>query len=127
MLLAKGVIGHIALPLALAAAGGGLLATAEAQYDQGRADVRHALHLDWEPESNAPRSSGEIACWQRRDNSVRESEVATDYRGNVYVQDQRTSRLRELKLDPGFKLERDSSDWMSRKLVEETTNAEHLP
>jgi hypothetical protein len=132
MVIAKGVIAHAVLPLALA--GGGLMASigklqtdVAARYDTTRTEVRRALRLDWQPQSNAPRSSGEIAVWQRRDASVRDSEVATDYRGNIYVQDDKTGKLRVLKLEPGFKLERESGDWMSRKLTDQAANASHLP
>ena len=132
MVIAKGVIAHAVLPLALA--GGGLMATigelhdsAAAQYGSARAEVRRALRLDWQPQSSAPRSSGEIAVWQVRDRSVRDSEVASDYQGNIYVQDDQTGKLRVVKLDPGFKLQRESGDWMSRKLTDQAGNASHLP
>jgi hypothetical protein len=132
MVIAKGLIAHAVLPLALAAASGGLLAqagdlqqSAQADYAVARGNVRHALRLDWQPESLAPRSSGEIACWQRRDKSVRDNEVAGDTQGNIYVVD--GSKLRVLKLDPGFRLGGDQGDWMSDKLIDKTRNTSHLP
>lgn len=133
MLLAKGLF-HAALPLALALAGGGFMAQA-ARGQQQTADnyalashgVQHALLANQQPESNAPRSSGEIACWQRTDRSVRDSEVAEDYQGNIYVQDSKTGHLRVLKLDAGFRLDDEHSDWMSSKLTDGTSSAEHLP
>jgi hypothetical protein len=133
MLLAKGFI-HAALPLALAVAGGGWMVhvadmqqrTTE-QYSATRHDVRAALHLDWQPASNSPRTAGEIACWQQRDSSIRSAELMSDYQGNIYVQDPRTSGLRVLRFEPGFKLSRADSDWMNDKLIDQTRSAGQLP
>ena len=59
-------------------------------------------------------------CWQRRDASTANA-VLTDYQGNMYLQDGKSSRLRVLKLRPGFSLERRTSgDWMSDSLADET-------
>ena len=134
MLIAKGVIAHAVLPLALAVTGGGLLATASdlqhkatTRYASTRAEVRHALRLDWQPEPLAPRSSGEIALWQRRDNSVRESEVTTDYQGNIYVQDAASGKLRMLKLQPGFRLNRQRGDWAAARLAIDTRPVYNMP
>ena len=134
MVIAKGVIVHAVLPLALAITGGGLLATASelqhratTQYASTRAEVRRALRLDWQPETLAPRASGEIALWQRRDNSVRDSEVATDYQGNIYVQDATSGKLRMLKLQPGFKLNRQSGDWAAAHLAADAKPVYNMP
>jgi hypothetical protein len=133
MLLAKGLF-QAALPLALAVAGGSIVTQiaklgqdTTRNYAVARHDVRHALHTDWQPESNAPRSSGEIECWQRRDRSVRDSEVTSDYQGNIYVQDAKNGRLRVVKLETGFKLDDDRDDWMSRRLIDQSKNASHIP
>jgi len=126
MVLVKGVLLHVALPLVVAAAGSGVLTVAQqadTTFRDMRASAVHVLHLDWQPEPLAPRSKGQVECWQRRDGSIRAEELATDYRGNIYIQDQATSQLRVLKLEPGFRLNSHSGDWMSNRLTNATVNA----